>query len=669
MLTKIKKILLQHFSFSLCVAFFIIFNFKFLILGYPIIEGPTKLFQYPVIFNLKEKLNDGVFPFYSEKVFSGYPIYQNPETAYLNPLRIFTTLLLPFEKVLPFEYTLFFIFGLIGYFKFLREKKISDSAIFFSHFIYFYSLQFTQKLGNITYLYALFLVPLTLYFIDKIYSSTNSNTKKKYILLNVFVTSICMLYGSYSSILILLSSQLIYVVTEILSSQNFKFSLKYFLIFSLLCFSTTLFSVLPAWDLYTSSTKDQRDILLSQGTISPILLSINFLTPFTLGDYNNFIGQAINPNWKWTEVHSYAGLAVIFLVLISFIGLRHLQFKKFFIVSLSLFLILAFFSINLFGMIFILSLSLIFASITHHLFNFYEKEDLVGVIKNISILLIPATILVLTIIYSSNLDSSKIYFKYLLDNLPYGIPYFMPSLISSFFLIGILVMYRFTRRKAFIYVLPIIAVTELLIFSQITTDYQIKNINLIDPELSKITSYYKNQRVTFDTKVLGSETLYYQNWNVYGFSSFVPKNYSTFMYQKSLNTDKFVQKNYYLLDNLGVYRMIDVNNNILATGETNLFSSPFTLINSNENYKKYEINVENAQILDTKIRFDQNIEVFVNSQKIENPKVKDIFYSLDLNQGINTIEFIYNPRLLYFGIVFSLVSSIIGLVIFKELNV
>jgi hypothetical protein len=245
----------------------------------------------------------------------------------------------------------------------------------------------------------------------------------------------------------------------------------------------------------------------------------------------------------------------------------------------------------------------------------------------------------------------------------------LPSLLSSLFILSLLIIYKTTHRKVFLYVIPIIAVTELLIFSLVYLNPKVVGINLINPELSKITSYYQNQRVVFDTKVSGSETLYYSNWNIYGFSSFVPKDYASFMFQNSLNTENFVQKNYYLLDNLGVYRAVDVNNNILATGENNLFSVPFKLLNSNENNKRYEINLEEAKTIDTKIKFDQNIEVFVNYQKIENPKVKDIFYSLDLNQGINTVEFSYNPRLLYFGIVLSLVSLIVGLIIFKELNV
>ena len=96
---------------------------------------------YPVIYYLKTNIEQGNFPFYTEKMFAGYPIYQNSEAAYLNPLRLLLTYLLPFEKVLPVEYSIFFIAGLIGYFYFLREKKISDSAIFFSHFIFFYNFK------------------------------------------------------------------------------------------------------------------------------------------------------------------------------------------------------------------------------------------------------------------------------------------------------------------------------------------------------------------------------------------------------------------------------------------------------------------------------------------------------------------------------------------------
>ena len=622
MFRKIKKILQQHLFFSISVAFFVIFNFKFIILGYPIIEGQTRLFDYPVIYNLKEKLGEGVFPFYSEKLFSGYPIYQNPEAAYLNPLRILATMLLPFEKVLPFEYTLFFIFGLIGYFKFLREKKISDPAIFFSHFIYFYSLPLTQKLGNITFVYSIFLIPLTLYFLEKIYSLVNSTKRKKYILLNVLVTSICLLYGNYLSLAILLSVQIIYIFT---SFKNLLFTIKHLLIYLFLCLSISLYAIFPAWDLYTSSTNLPASLIT---TTEPI----NFLK-------------------------SPSGLGLLLFITLCFVFLRHLHFKVFFIVALSITFILTIFKIDFLGITSSLVLSLIFASIVHHLFNFYEREDLKGILKNISYLSVPTFLFVYT-----NIDSFKEVFQF-------NFLTFLPSLLSTLFITSFLSIYKATHRKFYLYIIPVIAVTEVLIFSLVSLNSHVVGINLINPELTKITSYYQNQRVVFDTKVSGSETLYYSNWNIYGFSSFVPKNYASFMIQNSLNTENFVQKNYYLLDNLGVYRAVDVNNNILATGESNLFSVPFRLLNSNENNKRYEINLEEAKTINTKIKFDQNIEVFVNYQKIENPKVKDIFYSLDLNQGINTIDFVYNPRILYFGIVFSLVSLIVGLIIFKELNV
>jgi hypothetical protein len=622
MVSKIKKILHQHLFFSISVAFFVIFNFKFIILGYPIIEGQTRLFDYPVIYNLKEKLSEGVFPFYSEKLFSGYPIYQNPEAAYLNPIRIVATFLLPFEKVLPFEYTLFFIFGLIGFFKFLREKKISDPAIFFSHFIYFYSLPLIQKLGNTTFIYSIFLIPLTLYFLEKIYTSINSSKRKRYILLNVLVTSTCLLYGNYLSLAILLSVQIIYIFT---SFKNLLFTIKYLLIYLFLCLSISLYAIFPAWDLYTSSTN-------LPSSLTTATESVNFL-------------------------NSPSGLGLLLFILLCFVFLRHLHFKIFFIVALSINFILSIFKIDFLGIIPSLALSLIFASIVHHLFNFYEKEDFLGILKNISYLLIPTFLLIFI-----NIDFFKEVFQVNFLAL-------FPSLLSSLFILSLLIIYKTTHRKVFLFVIPVIAVTELLIFSLVSLNPKVVGINLINPELSKITSYYQNQRVVFDTKVSGSETLYYSNWNIYGFSSFVPKNYASFMFQNSLNTENFVQKNYYLLDNLGVYRAVDVNNNILATGENNLFSVPFKLLNSNENNKRYEINLEEAKTIDTKIKFDQNIEVFVNYQKIENPKVKDIFYSLDLNQGINTVDFVYNPRLLYFGIVFSLVSLIVGLIIFKELNV
>lgn len=682
-----KKLLLPNYFLFLSIFCFLIFNFQY-IFGNALLKGDdASSLYYPVIYYLKENLNAGNYPFYTEKMFSGYPIYKYSETGYLNPLRILLTYLLPFEKVLPAEYLIFFLLGIVGYFKFLREKKIVDSAIFFSHFIFFYNFQLIGRFVHQQLIFTIMALPLLLYLTEKFFTDEKQKKKKLYLILSGILIAFTILYGSFPGIFLVLFAQFIYILTNILKIENIKLVIKYYAFFFLIFISFSFFNLYPTYSLYKDSVRNLEEFSLTRGSISPILLGVSFLTPFPLGTYENYLGEKFSSSWFWHEIHTYQGLSFLIFALFGFIYLKSIEFKRFFIVTFSLFIILStlkytffgnsldIFPFNLFryhlrfGSIFFFALSILGASILNNLFSTYEKERYSGILKNIIFLLLPISILAFFITTSLNIFESKTLVTHLKNALiSNSIPYFKESLFSSILILSFLLIYKFTHRKLFIYIIPVIGILEIIFFSNILYNNNLIYKNLINQQIQKMTNFYDGKRVVFDNKIYGNQTLYYKNWNIYGYSAFDQKDYKEFMNTSNLNVRRYKENNYFLLSKLGVNRVIDENYNIHGVTNGDLFSKEYEEISLNNNHKIYKIIVEKDSLVQTLIKYDKNIDVLINSKKVEFPSTNQIFYNLNLTKGENKIEFIYQPRELYIGLIIGFLLSIFTIFTIKKIE-
>lgn len=683
----IRRLIKNNSFIILSILFSLFFYFNYFFGDYVLSGDDASSLYYPAIYYLKENLTNGQFPFYSDKLFAGYPIYQYSETGYLNPLRILLTILLPFEKVLPAEFFIFFFIGLLGYFKFLREKKISEPAIFFSHFIFFYNFQFTNRFVHQQMIFCVLLLPMVLYLTERFFSEeTSPKQKKTSLILTSIVISLAVLYGNFPGVFILLFGQFVYLITEIFKKQNALLSIKYYLFLGLLSFSFSFFSLLPTYSLFTESARNIEEFSVTKGSISPILLTISFFTPFPLGDIDNYVGESFHNTWFWHEIHTYQGLTFLLLTIFGFIYLKNIKFKRFFIVSISLFIVLAtlkftpfgnifdFPPFNLFryhlrsGMIFFLALSFVGASVIHHLLHFYEKQEKLEMLKNFILLLVPAVFLSFVTWSSLSSYESKTLITHFINLLPFGYPYLKTSLLAVLFVGVLLIAYKFFHRKYLILCVIIISSLELVLFSSILVSSNLTQKDLINNEVARITNFYEGKRVVFDSKIYGNQVLYYKPWNIYGYSAYDQKTYVDFMKTKSLNVRRYKEKNYFLLEDLKVYRVLDENNNIHSVSNGEIFPLNYEVIDLNPNHKKFLINTNQSSQIETFIKFDKNIEILVNKKRVEYPELNGIFYKLNLEQGENSIEFIYQPRELLLGMVIGIMLSIFSLTALKIWN-
>lgn len=621
---KLKILLLKYSFFSLSILFFFIFYYQYIFGGETLSSNYAQYFLYPGIYNLKEALKGNEPFFYTEKVLSGYPIFQIPELGYLNPLRILITYIFDFKMILPVEFTIFFLVGVLGFYKLLRAKKISEPSIFFAHFIFFYNPVFMKYFEHQAFIKSLFLLPLSLYFITKIFSESQKSKRKKYLVLNVFLISLSLILGDYLATLILLISQFVFLFAEHFDKEKIKDKLIFILITTLAPIGFTFYSLYNFFELYLNSVES--------GSIW-----------FLVSKYN-FINTTINTQ----------GLGSIVFIFLGFLFLKNIQFKKFFISSIFLMIISIFIAFINFEVIFYLGLSLIFASIAHHLLNTYEKSGIPEVLINLIAFIVPVLPFVYFLIAGGSLTLDSLYS-------------YRNQFISVFFILSLLMIYKLTHRKSLLIVIPIIVVSEFVFFLNYNYQSKISDIQIIDKQISEFTSYYPEKRLTFVDFMSGNQNLYYNSWGIYGYNTFIPRDYDVFMKKNNLLASDYSTKNYFNQKVLKVYRTIDSNGNILAVSDGKLFDHDYQIISQNSESKKYLFELTQPSQIKSFIKFDKNIEVYINKQKVENLVINDIFYTLNLNSGKNEVEFIYNPKTLYLGLVMSLLFSIFNIVLIKKL--
>ncbi len=115
-------------------------------------------YSYPVRYYLWERLNTGEFPFWTERMFSGYPIFTDGESGYLNVINILLIYVLGPRLSLAALHLLTFCTGLLCFNALTKSLKIGTYGTIVAsvgYFFSFFSLYHQQHLA-ITLSYYLF---------------------------------------------------------------------------------------------------------------------------------------------------------------------------------------------------------------------------------------------------------------------------------------------------------------------------------------------------------------------------------------------------------------------------------------------------------------------------------------------------------------------------------
>lgn len=643
--------------------------------------GDIDSLHLPAIAYLSENLRSLKFPFWTEKLYSGFPIYANGEMAFLSPLRVFLTLFITdFLLAIKLEFLIIYLLGSIYLFK-LLQKDYSYSFIqsVLAHVVIFFGFPVIVRFLHLNIIYTFYLLPVGLYFL----SSYLLTLKYRFVFLRALVFALTFSYGNYHAIFICLIIELLYLFysNDLPNMNRFKY------LFNTILLSLTLIlpMLVPSYNVFKNSARADN-LNFYEGSYSSVLF-LNLFNPFILGTPDNYIGSRMNSNWYAHETLIYYGFTIILISLLLFINKRNKQFKLI-LFSTYIFVFLStleyspigflfnFPPINLFRYWGRASLILLFA-IGISMPKFFDRSFRFDFEWKRLLYLLPLFFYILLIFFSSDsLNQLSIVFKefkYLIINLNLLLIIWLITLVIFIILF---LMYLKKPNIIYYYVLCVLVTFDILFFSKVilnnnVTDYS----SFYNKDINLISENYKSKRVVyFDKSIMGNKPLLYSPWGVHGYLlSYEESVYKDFYKEKGLsirrikNIDEF-NSNVEFFKSVGINSFITVDRVIQLGDFDSIFlsnSQDILYILKDEGHILAKIYSEIDREIDTTIKVNNNFIFRINGEYITPyTKAGSPFYSLQLNRGLNNVEIKFYPTDFYISLVSGYI--LLGIVLFHK---
>lgn len=524
----------------------------YLFFFYPVLSKDTLIYSgndsedyhYPSRGYLYEKLKMGEFPFWTERIYGGYPIFKSLERGYQNPINIILIYLLgPYTsyKVL---HLLAYLLGSLGIYGILKANKIYTlKGYLISVLGYYFTFFHIQQQQHFNFIITTYSIPLLLYLIHLL---LNRPKFIYFILLNILILFLFYL-GSFQALLIALSASLIYVIS-FLPSQ-FKKSLRLLFINFLLFAILSLPGLYSTYDLYKTSIRYDSEGIFNQGSVTP-LMHLTMAVPYLFGRNDNFNGVLIHREYTHHEIYFYAGITLLLITILTLTYSEHKNVKKFLIVNWILFLILSTvrfipllnsylpppYSIfrywYRYQVVFQLAIVLCVAS-------FFKQKSVnikfLKVLKSLIIIALPYFILeVLNVNNPRNIAFYNIFRRndFNLDQ----VNILVFTIGSVFITLFLLFLLKKISMRFFVNGVFLISLFDILLLGKIGIAGNFKNINEFDNWTS---DNLRNVRVYDVTKAISSnDCLYVGCWSILGYEPLVPKSTSDLLQSYSITNTR-----------------------------------------------------------------------------------------------------------------------------------
>lgn len=668
--------------------------FTYLLFFYPLLNINTYIggedpegYHYPVKYFLYQSLQKGEFPFYTQRIFSGFPIYADPTAGYLNPLNIvFVMLFGPFNyyKIM---HLVFYLTGSVGLYYFLKRKFGENLTAFaVSNVVYFFNLFNLYHQKHFEIVLAVYTLPLCLLLVDKFISKSDFK--------NLLFLGGILLFdfynGSFQLLLIKMFVLGIYIIIfdKYLIKNTFKY-IMFLLLFSLICIPL----LVPAYELYVESSRVGGSYKLNEGSYSPIM-AVNIVYPFIMGKNGEYKWNQVSEEYFIHETYIYHGVSAI---LIGVIGLLILKDKKVAFLSsflVFLFIFLAFISfvpvlsninipiISMFrywgrsAVLFSLVLSLgtySFFTGDKRLTNFHDLK------QNINIYKIPCMFFVFLFLISlTGQETIKVINMFFNGAIKKDIN-LVVWLLSTVLIFVLFLLHKFyTFNIKLIIVLIIFA--DLLFFGLQVLKPQYVDINKIKVyERLTIPEDSVTKKVYFyNDEVYKNVGLYYESNGIFGYSQMEPDAYSKYLKDMGFadvkypvlfsdTTIKFNKYNTYgfyqkLEDYLGVNYILNSTGNVIFM--ENDSSLPFIInenieyLNIKQNEFSFKINASEERLVNTFIRSYKEWDVTVDGAGIV-PDYSEVFIKFNLPKGEHLVKFKYHPDMFFNTLLISFLSVVV----------
>jgi len=672
-------------AFFASIITYLIFFWQLFLPNYNFWKSDVQYTYIPARFYLYEKIfYENTFPFWTERMFLGFPIYADFENAYLNPINVLSILL--FGPILSYKilHLISYLLGSICLYLWMRKKGFGYIGYFAANLIYFFNSFAINHQIHFNIIAGLYLFPTIIYLFDEIIEKFEI---KKIILASLVISYIA-LWGHAQTTFLVCFGGLIYFLIFAYK----KISIKKLVFFGTLLLLLTLVQILPqyipSFNLYQTSLRESN-IDFRQGSLIPRISSVVFI-PYIFGEINNYIApQLIYSEYTYTETYIYIGISTLIL---GVLGVYFSKKNRLFLVLYSyiIFFIVVSFNANnplltentpiisIFRywqrsmVLFSFSFAILVAIFLENFKEFIlEKKNLL--LSTILVLIPIIYLYTISFIPTNFLEE----FKYegfnrikvitSLNNMDKIKNIEIIIFIVLFLLLLILLNYIFKdkiKNKIFKNFAPIILIFtvlfDLYFFNQDILNYRIDNIS--NYEVPKIEEKYNNLRILARKQNLeGMENLYVKSWSPFGYSQFREDEYIKEFNNLGIGNLKrskaeYPRNNVDSLENFGIKHILEKELDIsVSKKEVELIKENIEgeYLKKEEGKIELKLNSEKAQKIILLLKYNKNWTIKINNENVEYEK-EGIFIGVKIPQGINKISIEYIPNDFYLGIYISL---------------
>lgn len=677
------------------VVMYLIFFWQLLLPNFSFWKSDAELIYLPARFYIYEKITqEKSFPFWTERMFSGFPIYADFENAYLNPINVLSILL--FGPIYSYKILHFFsyLIGSLCLYYWLKNKGYNLVSFSIANLIFYFNTFMLNHQIHFNVIAGFYLFPSILFLIDEI---INKFEIKKIIFLSLTISYIA-LWGHAQTTFMICFGGLIYFIFYSFKNLNLRKSIYFAVLSTLLILMQIIPQYLPSFNLYQDSLREET-INFRQGSLTPELIALTFI-PNLFGKSYNYIGnKLIYTEYTYTETYIYLGISSI---LLAILGIFFIKKDKFFFFLYSYILIFFFLAFNAFNpllnentpilnifrywqrsmLFFSFAVAILASTLVQNLYSYiYDKKDF---IKSTFYVVFPIIYLYIISLFPNNfLQAFKkdgvfkiteiLSYKNLVNIEDFFIVVIIGfvTLILVYFLYQITYFQKFIPKKLLLFGVFVIIFLDLKFFNLDVLEYRIDNIS--NYKLPKLDEKYSNIRVYNKTLALdGMEHTLVNSWNPFGYSQFKEKEYSKLFFDSGLSNlrkakDAFPKDRYPELEKFGIKYLLENEN------ETEILKNNVDLVLQNiegevfskkEGEVDFKLNSQENQKIILFLKYNKNWNILINNQPVNFSK-EGLFIGLNIYKGENLIKVKYVPKDFYLGLLLSILLLLPSLILIK----
>ncbi|KKU30897.1 MAG: hypothetical protein UX44_C0010G0014 [candidate division WWE3 bacterium GW2011_GWA1_46_21] len=630
-----------------------------------IYSGKDSVFlHYPFRFYLHEKLTNGEFPFWTERIFMGFPIYADVESGYLNLINVLLVALtgpIWSYKILHF---LAYLLGSLSLFHFLKQKGGNLLGFWVANLVYFFSFFLLYHQQHFNMILTFYTLPTAILLANGFVLSKSW----KPLLLAICIFAFQFYLGSIQAVFITIMAYCVFLLLHVDKKCALKAIVTTVFGFIVLILPT----VLPTADLFLNSQRQTVGVSFTEGSFSPLSV-VNLVVPFAFGSDKNYFGTAIDEDYLKHETYVYFGLSALLVALVGMHQVSDQKLRNFLYCAVALFLVLGFIryipllnktlpfpfdAFRYWGRSVVL---LLFAvAVAAGSFVSSSKKP---VIRRLATNLIPLAFITLLLVVNVNDKTIVNTYKYFVHRTQLSTQLLILAAIFIVTSAAIFVRWFSNSKKvlsAASVCLAAIITVDLIYFGFQTLDDMFRPGLGIAPLAQQDNSFANKRVINPDGDFERNKGLYYKQWGIFGYSQFAPGAVIAGLSRVGLNSIKDVYSNadltWEILSNIGKYAGADsvTKNKIVAQVNTKFLEASAGEISNivlEEGHISATIMSGADAHINTFVRNDPGWKLTVDgrNQSFTNQK-SALFLEFNLGAGNHQVELTYIPTKFYIGV-------------------